>query len=269
VSHVAGRDGTEIELFCSGSGPVILLVHGWSIDHRSFMPQLAPLARELTVVTWDRRGFGRSTAVPDINADVDDIDDIIDAMGVARVHLLGVSQGGRIALRYAATHPDRLASLILQGAVLDGYVVEEPQEEQLLLVHYQELARQGRMDQVRRLWLAHPMMSAGIEDPALRREICSLVEDYAGADLKMPAPPAGTVDVDVARALQHSTLPALVITGALETEGRKAHARKICEVLREARQIEMPRSGHLSNLSEPERYNAAVLDFCREVQLPA
>ena len=266
VRHLNCPDGAWLDVYLSGAGPVLLLVHGWSIDHRSFRPQIEPFSREMTVVTYDRRGFGRSTAAPDLTAELDDIDCIIDSLGVARVHLLGVSQGGRLALRYAATCPERLASLILQGAVLDGYAVEEPPEEQLPLGHYQELARQGRMDEVRRLWLDHPMMAAGVDDPALREEIRTLVADYTGADLTSTAPPARPFDVDVIGALQQLDLPALVITGALETSGRKAHARKICELLRGSREIEMPRSGHLSNLTEAGRYNAAVLAFCREVE---
>ena len=255
-------DGTRIDVYSSGSGPAILLVHGWSIDHRSFVPQIEPFSRELTVVTYDRRGFGKSTAAPDLSAELDDIDCILNSLGVSQVHLLGVSQGGRLALRYAVTRPERLASLILQGAVLDGYAVEEPSEEQLPLGYYQELALQGRMDEVRRLWLDHPMMSAGVNDPALREEIRSLVADYSGADLTATKPPARPFDVDVMAALRKIDLPTLVITGALETLGRKAHARKILELLRGSREIEMTHSGHLSNLSEPDAYNSAVLRFC-------
>jgi pimeloyl-ACP methyl ester carboxylesterase len=262
-------DGTRIDVYYSGTGPALLLVHGWSIDRRSFAPQIAPFSREMRVITYDRRGFGKSTAAPDLSAELDDIDCILDSLGVSQVHLLGVSQGGRLALRYAVTRPHRLASLILQGAVLDGYVVEEPPEEQLPLGHYQELALQGRMDEVRRLWLEHPMMSAGVTDPALREEIRALVADYSGADLTATTPPARPFDVDVMAALQKIDLPTLVITGALETSGRKAHARKICELLRGAREIEMAHSGHLSNLTEAGSYNAAVLAFCRAVESAA
>jgi pimeloyl-ACP methyl ester carboxylesterase len=262
-------DGANIDVYCSGSGPALLLVHGWSIDHRSFAPQIEPFSREMRVITYDRRGFGKSTAAPDLSAELDDIDCILDSLGVSQVHLLGVSQGGRLALRYAATRPHRLASLILQGAVLDGYAAEESPEEQLPLGYYQELALQGRMAEVRRLWLEHPMMSAGVNDPALREEIRALVADYSGADLTATTPPARPFDVDVMAALQKIDLPTLVITGALETSGRKAHARKICELLRGAREIEMAHSGHLSNLTEAESYNAAVLAFCRAVESAA
>lgn len=263
--HLRCPEGTPVDIYLAGAGPPLVLLHGWSLDHRSFAPQIEPFSRELTVVTYDRRGFGKSTAAPDLDSELDDIDCIVDSLGLSRVHLLGVSQGGRLALRYAVTRPERLASLILQGAVLDGYAVEEMPEEQIPLDRYRELARQGRMDEVRRLWLDHPMMSAGVDDPALKGKLRSLVADYSGADLTAAAPAGGSFRVDVMAALEQLDLPTLVITGALETAGRKAHARKIGELLRGSREVEMPHSGHLSNLTEAGRYNAAVLEFCRAV----
>ena len=110
------------------------------------------------------------------------------------------------------------------------------------------------------------MMSAGVNDPALKGELRSLLADYSGADLTAPNPSDRSFGVDVMAALEQLDLPTLVITGALETAGRKAHARKICELLRGSRAIEMPHSGHLSNLTEAVRYNAAVLAFCRAVE---
>ena len=98
---------------------VMVLVHGWTLDHRSFELQVQTLASRFTVVTLDRRSYGKSTGRPDLWAELDDLDRVIDEYGGGAAHLLGVSQGGRVALRYAATRPDRVRSLVLQGAVLD------------------------------------------------------------------------------------------------------------------------------------------------------
>ena len=70
------------------------------------------------MITYDRRGFGRSEAQPDLRLELDDIDHILDALGFESTHLLGMSQGGRIAIRYAVTRSERLRSMILQGAVI-------------------------------------------------------------------------------------------------------------------------------------------------------
>ena len=262
ILRVSGTDGCPIEVCRHGNGPPILMIHGWTLDRRSFDLQVPALSRAMTVLTYDRRGFGRSQATPDLAADQADIDRILDALGLDHAHILGVSQGGRIALRYAATRAQRVSSLILQGAPLDGFVVEEPEAAQIPLGRYQALARDGHMDTVRREWLQHPLMSSGINDSALKAMLTEIVSDYSGADLTTSAPPLAAQAPDVIAALAGSDLPTLVISGALETPGRRAHAAKICALMPHAREIVLAHSGHLSNLSEPETYSAAVLRFC-------
>jgi pimeloyl-ACP methyl ester carboxylesterase len=263
MQTVRCRDGSRLELLLAGEGPLLLLLHGWALDHRSFAPQWEGLAGALRVATYDRRGFGASCAAPDLDAELDDIDAVLDHLGAARCHLLGVSQGGRLALRYASRRPERLTSLILQGAVLDGFQAEEGPGEALPLDAWRALAAAGRIDEVRRQWLAHPLMSAGITDPALREALAGIVADYPGTDLTSNA--AGSIRAEPGT-LAKLDLPTLLITGALETRARKAHARHLLALLPGASEIAMPASGHLSNLSEPGRYNTTVLAFVREAE---
>jgi len=263
--EVATVDGYTIELSLRGNGPPLLLIHGWTLDQRSFAPQFDALSKAMTVISYDRRGFGRSTAPPNLDTELEDIDAILGALQLQTVHMLGVSQGGRLALRYAVTRPDRLLSLILQGAPLDGFAVEESAEEQIPLAHFQALALDGKMDSLREQWLAHPLMSAGIEDPELAAGIANIVADYSGADLtaKTASPPRA---MDVIGILPTLDCPTLVLSGALETASRRAHARKICALLPGSREVVMQHSGHLSNLTEPDAYNKSVLDFCLDVE---
>ena len=53
--HLRCPEGTPIDIYLAGAGPALLLLHGWSLDHRSFVPQIEPLSRELRVITYDRR----------------------------------------------------------------------------------------------------------------------------------------------------------------------------------------------------------------------
>ena len=175
--------GGSLYVESTGEGPPLLLVHGWPLDHRMFDPQVAGLANDFQVIVFDRRGFGRSQAPPDLRLELDDIDHILDAIGLSNAHLLGMSQGGRIAIRYAVTRPQRLRSLLLQGAVIDGMRLEEHESERVPVAEYAELARAGCIDEVRRRWLAHPMMAL---DPKFADEaklLRRLLADYGGDDL--------------------------------------------------------------------------------------
>ncbi|MFW6093231.1 MAG: alpha/beta fold hydrolase [Pseudomonadota bacterium] len=252
----------------SGAGAPLVLVHGWAMDHRIFRYQERAFARDFRVVTFDRRGFGRSGGEPDLARELDDLDLLADTLiGAADAfHLLGLSQGGRIALRYAAARPERVRSLVLQGAPVDGEQPPGPADEQVPMAAFAALARAGRLDELRQRWLRHPMMRLGdghAEAEALLRE---MLEDYTGADLIRGGwPPPAT---DVLGAVAAAGLPVLILTGARETRSRRRSARLLRERLPRSRERVLPHGGHLCNLTEPDAYNAAVIEFCRAVTPP-
>lgn len=247
-----------------GSGPLLILVHGWTLDHRSFDLQVESLAERFTVVTLDRRSYGQSTGKPDFWAELDDLDAVINAYGGGSAHLLGVSQGGRLVLRYAATRPQRVRSLILQGAVLDGYDAPDAPGESLPLAHFRELVSHGDIDQMRREWLLHPLMSRGISSAGQRALLTAMVSEYHGEDLI--AAPTPDRDIDVVALLSARSIPVLIVTGSLETEARKQHAAHLLSVLSGAAEVVIEGAGHLSNLSHAPRYNALVMEFCCAIE---
>lgn len=249
----------------AGSGAPLVLLHGWAMDHRVFRPQLQAFARHFAVVTYDRRAFGQSTGTPDLNLELDDLDTIADQLIAAPFHLLGLSQGGRLALRYAASRPDRVRSLILQGAAVDGEESEGASDDRIPLDECAELARSGRLDALRRRWLRHPMMQLGKGHPEAERLLRDMLGDYRGADLIQRSPQAQEPGIDVLAAVAAAALPVLILTGVRETDSRRRTARRLLEILPGATELLLADSGHLSNLTEPESYNAAVIEFCRGV----
>ena len=259
-------DGGRLFVAIDGGGPPLLMLHGWTLDHRAFAPQTAELSRHLTTIAPDRRGFGRSTAPPGLVAEIDDIDRILDALGLDDVHLLGMSQGARVALRYAALRPPRLRSLIVQGAVVDGLTAEADDPERIPLTRYIALAEAGRLDALREAWLAHPMMSLAGVDANAAALVHDIVAGYQGRDLVGGGEGRYDVAVDVPERLRSFDAPALIITGAAETATRRAHAAALETLLPAATRIEFDDAGHLCNLSSPDTYNEAVLGFVQAVE---
>lgn len=265
VNHWVTSQGARLWVRVAGDGAPLVLVHGWAMDHRVFRPQVDALARHFSVLTYDRRGYGRSAGRPDLNREVDDLDAIARALIGEPFHLLGLSQGGRIALRCAAAGPDRLRSLIVQGAPLAGEEHDGPVEERIPLDEFADLAKAGRLDVLRRRWLKHPMTRLGEDHPEAERLLREMVADYSGADLINGGWRLHGAETDVLQTIAEAALPVLILTGARETEARRRSARLLLESLPDARELVLPHSGHLSNLTEPETYNAAVIDFCAEV----
>lgn len=249
----------------SGKGSPLVLVHGWPLDHRVFEPQRRYLSQQFRVVAFDRRGFGQSTAPADLSQELDDIDRILAALSLDRVHLLGMSQGGRIALRYAVTRPRRLRSLILQGAVVDGLELGGTDSERIPLEDYAQLVQAGRIGELRERWMNHPMMAIDLRYPFARKLLREIVSTYSGADLIGFSATRHAFSLNVANELPHLAVPAVLLTGAHETAMRRRHARRLLEKVPQCREIIFEHSGHMCNLTEPDRYNSSVEEFCEEV----
>jgi pimeloyl-ACP methyl ester carboxylesterase len=176
--------------------------------------------------------------------------------------LLGVSQGGRIALRYATLRADRLRSLVVQGAAVDGFSVDAPDAERIPIDEFVALARAGDLDALRGRWSAHPMMSLAGASRENRELVRDIVADYEGRDLVAFDPAHYTWPRDVLADLEIFPRPTLLLTGARETEARKAHAAKLLSTLPDVRERVLAHSGHLSNLTEPDPWNETVRAFC-------
>lgn len=250
----------------TGDGPPLLMIHGWPLDHRIFDPQVAGLRDELTLLRYDRRGFGNADAPPDLVQEVDDIDMLLDKLDIESAHVLGMSQGGRIALRYSVTRPGRVRSLILQGAAVDGVNADEDESERIPAQEYAELARQGKLNEVRRRWLRHPLMHLEARFSNEAKLVREIVDGYAGRDLLAFEPGGYAYSVDVLSSLPDFRRPVLLITGAAECASRKRHAAELLARLPDCREIVLEDGGHLCNLTAAAAYNDAVRVFCQSVE---
>lgn len=259
---VETEDG-RLSVQATGSGDALLMIHGWPLDHRVFDPQREALSRHFKVLTFDRRGYGASTAPPGMDREPDDIDRILEATNVGAAHILGMSQGGRIALRYAATRPGRTRSLILQGAAVDG--LPAGGDDEVPVGEYADLVRRGRIEEVRARWLAHPMMRLGPGNEPAAQLLGDILDGYDGEDLKGLPPGGYQFGLDVLGSISAARIPTLVLTGGNETSARKRHAHVIVERIPGALEVVLERSGHLSNLTEPDRYNRSIIDFCQRI----
>ncbi len=130
-------DGVRIAYATVGSGPPLLKAANWMthLDLEWTTPAwshwLTGLARNRRLVRYDERGCGLSDwTVPSFTFDdwVDDVDSVVDAVGLDRFPLLGVSQGGAVAVAYAVRRPERVSRLILAGAYARGRQVRARDE---------------------------------------------------------------------------------------------------------------------------------------------
>ena len=134
-------DGTRIAVATIGTGPPLVRAAHWlsHVEHDQaspvWRPWLAALARHHTYIRYDQRGCGLSDRdVHDFSLDawLGDLEAVVDGLNLPRFPLLGMSQGGAVALAYALRHPDRVSHLVLVGAYARGAMVRATGEKDRL-----------------------------------------------------------------------------------------------------------------------------------------
>jgi pimeloyl-ACP methyl ester carboxylesterase len=253
--EVAVHGGTlPIAMACSVAGedaPVILL-HGWTLDHRMWTPQVAGLVDRHFLVMPDRRGCGRATAPPDLEREAEDVIAIADFLGFDRFALVGLSRGAVVALDVARRFGSRLTGLVVSGAPLPALV---PREEVIDLDRFRALASAGELATLKAEWAQHPLMAT--HTPQAAALMADILADYDGRDLLVPSEPPGFPR----EVLAMLAMPVLAMTGEHDTPWRRACAAALAEVAPRARHVEITQAGHLANADNPAAFNAAVTSF--------
>src|SRR5262245_52191776 len=122
----SGTSSAGLFYEASGSGEAVVLVHAFSVDRRMWAPQVALLESRYTVVRYDLRGHGRSEGPSAPYAPHDDLRSVMDALGIGKATLIGLSAGSTIAIDFAIAHPERVARLVLASPGLNGHVPSQP-----------------------------------------------------------------------------------------------------------------------------------------------
>jgi pimeloyl-ACP methyl ester carboxylesterase len=114
-------NGAKLYYEVTGRGSPVALIHGFTLDRRMWDDQVAALALRHQVVRYDLRGFGRSSLPSNAYSHVDDLQTLLNYLGIDRVALLGLSMGGAIALDFACAYPERLRAMLLADSTLRGF----------------------------------------------------------------------------------------------------------------------------------------------------
>lgn len=248
--------GEEIYYESVGQGDAIVLCHGLGGNHAIWYQQVAEFARSHRVITWDQRGFGRSTnrageASP--AKAVEDLKALLDELKIDRAHLIGQSMGGWAVMGFALEHPERVASLILADTI--GGIYNKAIEDSFDAMMRKRVAAQAAP------FGRHPALGSDFvhRDPAK----AILYEQIGSLGPPAPAEMARRLREtknDVAR-LAAIKFPVLFIVGAEDPIFPPATIREAAGLVPGSRVVEIPGCGHSPYFEKPELWNAAALDF--------
>lgn len=247
------RDGTTLYYEVHGSGPPILLTHGYAATSRMWGGQAKLFSDKHQVMTWDMRGHGRSDSPSDeaaYSADetVADMLGLLDAEGHERAIVGGLSLGGYMSLAFYLKHPDRVRALLIIDTG-PGYKSDAPREE------WNEMAR----------GLGQRLERRGLE---LLAELSTEMDPSEHSTVEGLARAAGGMltqhDSRVIDSLSSIDVPTLVMVGEKD-RAYLAASDYMANKIPGAEKVVIPNAGHAVNLHQPDAFNAAVGAFLERV----
>ncbi len=255
-------------------GDPTVLVHGSLTDSTTWSRVLAGLAGGVSLLVYDRRGYGRSTPGPrptPVRTDAEDLGALLEATDFYPVHLVGHSYGAAVALRLAAERPDLVRSLALHEPPFLGLLSDRPGGAELGRRFSEgidgicgQVALGDRAGAARTVVETFSQRPGAWERlPAAVRRSCAdtmdrWVEEYRDPDALRPDP-AG---------VQGTLVPVLLTAGAESPSFLAEIQGVLSEALPNATVRTLPGSGHTPHLSTPEMYVGVLLTFLLERNVP-
>jgi pimeloyl-ACP methyl ester carboxylesterase len=274
--RAAEENGTPVDLYYEdrGTGRPVVLIHGWPLSGRSWEPQVPALVEDgYRVITYDRRGFGRSTQTWD-GYDYDtfaaDLHALIEHLDLTGVTLVGFSMGGGEVARYVGTYgTERVAKLVFAAAVPPFLFKSADNPEggldQATLTAFHDGIRADRVAFVDQF--VTNFFAVGDKKDLVSEPLRTYNVAIAAA-----ASPKGTLDCTTAFSmtdfrpdLAAITVPTLVIHGdsdaivPFEISGKRTAA-----AIPDSRLVLVPDAPHGLNVTHADTFNAELLAFLRD-----
>ena len=267
----AATSGCHYNLEVVGAGETLLLLHGFSGDCSSWDDAIRRLQGEFQVIALDILGHGASDSPADLacyrmSAVAADIISLLDQQGLNRVHLLGYSMGGRLALVLALRYPERFSSLILEsaspGLADDMARAERKRRDHELADKIEAHGIEWFVDYWERLpiWESQSRLPKTVLrsqcNQRLRNKPLGLANSLRG--MGTGAQPS------LRSELTDLKLPALLVAGELDDKFRRTNMC-MAESISRAQMAVIASAGHNVHLEQPERFYDLLRSFLKGV----
>jgi class 3 adenylate cyclase len=228
------------------------------------------LASFSRLIWFDKRGTGvsdRPTDVPTLEARMDDVRAVMDEVGSEQAVLMGVSEGGPMSVLFAATHPERVAALVLWGSAVKGVRADDypwaPSFDEAMRAVEDAAERWGRpdyCDEVVRV--VAPSLAADEDFRRWWRSYMRLAASPASAAALLRM----NMEIDVRDVLPAIRVPALILHRTEDRFVDVASSRYVAERIPLARSVELPGADHFAWIGDTDRALAEIKAFVAEVR---
>jgi non-heme chloroperoxidase len=272
MALIKTRDGTQLYIKDWGAGEPVIFVHGWPLNADMWDYQLAHLgAHGLRCIAYDRRGFGRSDQPwmgYDYDTLADDLADVIDALDVASVSLVGFSMGGGEVARYIARHGGEKVRRAVLVAAVTPYLIKTAEHPDGVDVSVFDEMVEGLMKdrphflaQFGPKFFGKTLLDPKVSDEVLQWTLMMAMQGSLRATL---ACVRAFSETDFRPDLPKFSMPTLVIHGTADkTVPLDVAGRQAAKLVPHAQFIEYENEPHGLFLTAKDRLNADLLAFLR------
>jgi pimeloyl-ACP methyl ester carboxylesterase len=243
------RDGVNIHYEIHGSGPPLLLTHGYSSTSAMWQGQIEALSKQHKLILWDMRGHGQSDYPDDAAAysealTIGDMAALLDKAGAGSAIVGGLSLGGYMSLAFYRAHPERVRALLIVDTG-PGFKKDEARDAWNKRAYEtgDRFEREG-LDVLK----------------SASRERSSVVHRNASGLARAARGMLTQRDAGVIEALPNIKVPALVVVGADDTPFLAASDYMAAKIPG-AQKVVIPAAGHAANIDQPQAFIDAVLPF--------
>ena len=261
------RSGTvQLHWESAGEGPAVLLIAGQGMTADGWWSTIPILARSFRVITFDNRDTGDSGRVPwpyTVAHMARDAAAVLDAAGVRRAHVYGISLGSLVAQELALRHPDRVQALVLGASSAGGFAAYKPSPTSFAQTF---MVRAGAMGPEEAQWAAVPYTYA---EKTRREHPQRIVTDITHRLRRPPEPLAymhqatAVATHDAYERLNQVAAPTLVVHGEQDVFVPPANALVLAERIPGAKLRLWPDAAHMYIIDEPQA-DHEVAEFLRD-----
>lgn len=257
-------DGRTIAFRQSGDGPALVLLHGFLSDSRCWRHQLAGLSDEFRVIAWDAPGAGLSSDPPETFTTASYatcLARFLDAIGVERAHVLGLSWGGILAQEFYRLCAERFRSIVLADTYAGwrGSLPESVWKDRLA-----SCLRDARGSPEALVAKFTPGAVAEVAPQNVRDEFSDIAREFHPVGFRLMA--LSCAELDTRDLLPRIDVPTLLLWGDDDRRSPLSVADQFHGAISGSKLAIIPGAGHVSNMEQPDVFNDHVRRFCQHVE---
>ena len=249
-------DGGKLYYESTGEGKPVVLIHGFTLDRRMWAKEFSALSDDFRVIRYDLRGHGKSSGVEEEFTHIDDLQAILEELGVTKVQLIGLSLGGQIACDFSIAYPERVQRAVL----IDPYYPLPDKSPKFpfntRISEHISLGRQQGIKAGLTSWLSDPLFEPACEDGKLKEKLKNIVITGHGSHGEK------SLFLSFAKKVKSEKLnnksltdvhcPVLFLIGEKDLPRFHAVADYFAETVPSISVVEVPNAGHMANMENPD-----------------